>query len=110
MYARMIQVTTKPGQLRDCISALVDRGLPVLKQQYGFVDALALTSDTERDKFVGITIWKSKEDAEKYVNGPGRQVMESIKPLLQQEPTFGSFNLEASTTHNLGLARAASSR
>ena len=110
MYARMIQVTAKPGQLRECVSAFVDRGLPILKQQQGFVDAFALTSDTERDKFVGLSIWKSKEDAEKYVNGQGRQVMESIRPLLQQEPTFGSFNLEASTTHNIGIARAASSR
>jgi heme-degrading monooxygenase HmoA len=110
MYARMIQATAKPGQLRECVTALVDRGLPVLKQQQGFVDALALTSDTERDKVVGVTIWRSKEDAEKYVNGQGRQVMEFIRPLLQQEPTVGSFNLEASTTHNINIARAASQR
>ena len=110
MHARMIQVTAKPGQLRDCLSALVDRGLPLLKQQQGFVDALGLTSETERDKFVGITIWKSKEDAEKYLNGQGRQIVESIRPLLQQEPVFDTFNVEASTTHNIGIARAVSSR
>ena len=110
MYARLIQVTAKPGQLRECLSTLVDRGLPVLRQQQGFVDAFALTSDTERDKLVGITIWKSKDDAEKYGNGQGRQVIDSLRPLVQQEPTFGSFNLEVSTTHNIGLARAASQR
>jgi quinol monooxygenase YgiN len=110
MYARMIQVTAKPGQVKRCIDALVDRGLPVLKQQSGFVDALALTSETERDTFVGVTIWKSKEDAEKYVNGQGRQVLESIRPLIQKEPVFSGFNLEASTMHNVGIARAASSR
>jgi quinol monooxygenase YgiN len=110
MYARLIQATAKQGQLKDCVSAFVDRGIPVLKQQQGFVDAYALSSDTERDRFVGVSIWKSKEDAERYVNGPGRQLMESVKPLLQQEPAIGTFNLEASTTHNIGLARAASSR
>jgi|HubBroStandDraft_4_1064222.scaffolds.fasta_scaffold1384894_2 quinol monooxygenase YgiN len=110
MHARLIQVTTKPGHLKDCIKSLVEQGIPILKQQPGFVDAVALTSDTERDQFVGLTIWKSKEDAEKYVNGQARQVLESIKPFLQQEPAFRTFNLEASTVHNVGIARAATSR
>ena len=110
MYTRMIQLTTKPGHLKDCIKAMVEQGLPLLKQQPGFVDAVALTSDTERDQFVGVTIWKSREDAEKYVNGQARQVLESIRPILQHEPTFRSFNLEASTIHNIGIGRAASSK
>ena len=110
MYARMIEVTTKAGQLKDCIKAMVEQGLPLLKQQPGFVDAVALTSDTERDQFVGVTIWKSKEDAEKYGNGQSRQVLDSVRPILQHEPTFRSFNLEASTIHNIGIGRAASSK
>ena len=110
MYARMIEVTTKAGQLKDCIKAMVEQGLPLLKQQPGFVDAVALTSDTQRDQFVGLTIWKSREDAEKYVNGQARQVLDSIRPILQTEPTFRSFNLEASTVHNIGVGRAAASR
>jgi quinol monooxygenase YgiN len=109
MHARMIQLTAKPGQLKECIKALVDRGLPLLKQQSGFVDAVALTSETERDQLVGLTIWKSKEDAEKYANGTqGRQVLESLRPLLQHEPTIRTFNLEASTVHNIGIGRGAS--
>jgi heme-degrading monooxygenase HmoA len=110
MHARLIQVTTKPGHLKDCIKSLVEQGIPILKQQPGFVDVVGLTSDTERDQFVGLTIWKSKEDAEKYANGQARQVLDSIKPFLQQEPTFRTFNLEASTIHNVGIGRAASSR
>ena len=110
MHARMIQVTAKPGHVKDCIKAIVEQGLPLLKQQPGFVDAVALTSDTERDQFVGITFWKSREDAEKYVNGQARKELETIKPILQNEPTFGTFNLEASTIHTLGIGRAASSR
>jgi heme-degrading monooxygenase HmoA len=110
MYARMIQLTAKAGQLKDCIKAMVEQGVPLLKQQPGFVDAVALTSDTERDQFVGLTIWKSREDAEKYVSGQARQVLDSIRPILQTEPTFRSFNLEASTVHNIGVGRAAASR
>jgi Antibiotic biosynthesis monooxygenase len=110
MHARMILVTTKPGQVKDCVKTMVERELPLLKLQPGFVDAVALTSDTERDRFVGVTIWRSKEDAEKYANGQGRLVLGSIENLVQDEPIVHTFNLEASTIHNIGLARAASSR
>ena len=109
MYARMIQLTAKAGQLKDCIKAMVEQGLPLLKQQPGFVDAVALTSDTERDQFVGLTIWKSKEDADKYLGGQARQVLESIKPLLDGEPIFRTFNVEASVSLSVGVGRAASS-
>lgn len=110
MHARMIQVTTKPGHIKDCIKAMVEQGLPLLKQQPGFVDAVALTSDTEHDQFVGVTFWKSREDAEKYVNGQARRELDSIRLMLQHEPTFRTFNLEASTMHSIAIGRAASSR
>jgi len=111
MYARLIQLTAKPGQVKDCVRALVDQGLPLLKQQPGFVDAVALTSEAELDKFVGITFWKSREDAERYVGGQGRKELDSIRPILQNEPASGYYNLEASTIHSLGnVGRAASQR
>jgi len=108
MHARMIQVTTKQGHVKDCINALVEQGLPILKLQQGFIDAVALASDTERDQVLGVTIWRNKEDAEKYSNGQGRQVLDAIRPFLQQEPILRTYTMEVSTMHSIGLARAAS--
>jgi quinol monooxygenase YgiN len=109
MYARMIQLTAKSGQAKDLSKVMQERALPILKQQPGFVDALALNSDTEPNQFVGITIWNSKEDADKYLGGQARQILESIKPLLDGEPTFRTFNVEASVTLSVGVGRAATS-
>ena len=95
MYARMVQLTVKSGQGKDLTRAMQERTLPILKQQPGFVDALALNSDTEAKQFVAITIWKSKEDADNYVSGAAQQILEAIKPLLEGEPTFRTFNVEA---------------
>jgi quinol monooxygenase YgiN len=108
MYARLIQLSAKSGQSRDLSKAMQERVLPILKRQAGFVDAIALASDTERDQFVGISIWKSKEDAERYMAGQAPQILQSLKPLIQGEPTFRTFNVEASTSHNVGIARGAS--
>jgi len=109
MYARMIQLTAKSGQGKDLSKTMKERALPILKQQPGFVDALALSSDTEPNQFVGITVWKSKEDADKYLSGQARQVLESIKPLLEGEPIFRTFNVEASVALGAGVGRAATS-
>jgi hypothetical protein len=43
MHARLMQAKAKPGQVKEFVKALVERGLPILKQQPGFIDALALT-------------------------------------------------------------------
>jgi quinol monooxygenase YgiN len=109
MYARMIQMTAKSGQGKDLTKMMKERTLPILRQQPGFVDALGLSSDTEPNQFVGITIWNRKEDADKYLSGQARQVLESIKPLLEGEPTFRTFNVEASATLGGGVGLAASS-
>jgi hypothetical protein len=39
----LMQAKAKPGQVKEFVKALVERGLPILKQQPGFIDALALT-------------------------------------------------------------------
>ena len=109
MIARMVQVTTKPGQLQEFVKTMAERNLPILKQQPGFVDAVLLTSDTQPDQLVGIAIWKSKKDAEKYANGQGRQVLEAMRPLLQETPTIRTFTLAAATAYNIGIGHAASS-
>jgi len=109
MVARLVQVTTKPGQLQEFVKAMAEHNFVILKQQPGFVDAVVLTSDTRGDQLVGIAIWRSKEDAEKYARGQGREVLEAMRPLLQKMPTIRTFNLAASTAHNIGIAQAVSS-
>jgi len=109
MYARMVQFTAKQGQGKDVSKVMQERGLPTLKQQPGFIDALGLNSDTESNQFVAITIWKSKEDADKALASQGQQLLQSIRPLLEGDPSIRTFNVEASTMHNVGVSRAASS-
>jgi heme-degrading monooxygenase HmoA len=107
MFARMIQLVAKPGRGKELHKTLLERSLRVLKEQPGFIDAIALIPETEQDQFVGISIWKSKSDADKFMHGQGEHLMEFYKPLLQTDPTFRSFNVENSTIHETS-SRAAS--
>ena len=109
MIARLVQVTTKPGQLQEFVKAMAERNLPILQQQPGFVDALIFASDTQRDQLVGIAIWRSKQDAENYASGQGRGVLEAMRPLLQKMPTIRTFSLVASTAYDVEIGHAVSS-
>jgi len=106
MVARIAQVTAKPGQASNISQAARERLVPMLKQQAGFIDAVILNSESDPNEFVTITLYKSKEDAEKALQ-QGQQLRESIRPLLQGDPVFRTFNVEISTMHNLGITRAA---
>jgi quinol monooxygenase YgiN len=107
MFARMIQLAARPGRGKELTKVMTERSLTVLKQQPGFVQAIGLTPETEQDQFVGISIWNSKADADKFAQGQSQQLLESFKPLLQAEPTFRSFNVEGAATE-VASARAAS--
>ena len=91
MYARMIQLIAKSGQGKDLSKAMQERALPILKQQPGFVDVLALNSDTDPNQFVGITVWKSKEDADKYLGGQAQQVLAGCGKIVRKKQFLSSF-------------------
>lgn len=107
MFAGMIQLAAKQGRGKELSKLIMERSLTVLKQQPGFVEAIALTSENEQDQVVGISIWNSKVDADRFTQGPNRQLLESYKPLLQADPTFRSFNVEGTSTE-VASARGAS--
>jgi quinol monooxygenase YgiN len=108
MFARMIQLTAKPGRGEELNQTMGDRALSILRQQPGLVDAIALVSENDPDQFVGLSIWKSKADADKFQQGQSQQLLETFKPLLQGEPKFHSFNVASSTIQGASSARAAS--
>jgi hypothetical protein len=81
----------------------------MIKPQPGCVDVVALSSENDRNEVISIGFWKGKEDADKCPGGPAQQILQAVKPLLQGEPSFRSFNVEVSTAHDLGIGRAATS-
>jgi heme-degrading monooxygenase HmoA len=107
MFANMIQLSAKQGRGKELTKLMLEQSLSVLKQQPGFVEAIALTPETEQDQVVGISIWNSKADADRFTQGQSQQLLEFYRHMLQAEPKFRSFNVERTTTEAVS-ARAAS--
>jgi heme-degrading monooxygenase HmoA len=107
MFTRTVEVTTKPGKVRELTTLFNDKALPILKKQTGFVDETILVSDTEPNRGLAISFWDTKEDAERYDREQYPAIHEMMRHLLDAEPVVRTFNVDSSTTPKVAATKAA---
>ena len=104
MFARMVQISAKSGQGPNLSQHTRDRTINVLKQHHGFIDMVVLKSDTDPNQFAGISFWKNKKEAEKFLaSQQWQQLLLELRPMVQGDPVIRTFNVDASTMHNVGI-------
>ena len=101
MYIRVVEITSKSEKARELCHTIEDKILPILKKQHGFVDEAVMVSDTEPDRILAVSFWKSKEDAERYHKEQFPKIQEMLKPLADTEPTIRTFDVRISTAHRV---------
>jgi len=107
MYTRVVEITSKSGKARELCNFIEEKVVPILRKQTGFVDETVLVSDTETNQVIGLSVWNSKEDAERYHREQYPQINESLKHLLEAEPVIRTFDVQSSTTHRITARKAA---
>ena len=94
MFARALELTTRPGKLREVIRVLRGRVMPMLSAQPGFVEEFILASDAEPDRVVVLTLWTRHEHAEWSHRHYHSKIRQALDPLLEFEPVIRTFNVE----------------
>ena len=107
MFTRIVECRIRPEQRETANQTLRQQILPLLQKQTGFVDELALISETDPERLVAISLWKSKEDAERYQRETFPKVADTLKPLLKSSPKVETYNVEDSTIHRIAAGKAA---
>ncbi|MGI9103198.1 MAG: antibiotic biosynthesis monooxygenase family protein [Terriglobales bacterium] len=107
MFTRVVEIRTKQGKSRDFSNTLNEKVLPILRKQQGFVDEITLVSNTEPDRILALSFWKSEADAERYHREQFPTVTQVVSPLLETTPTVQLFNVDTSTTHHIAQGKAA---
>ncbi len=107
MIARMVEIRTKPGKAEELCHKVHQRVLTILEAQPGFIDEIVLVSETEADKVVALSFWKTKEDAASYSVELYAQIRELIEHQAHASPKVHTFNVETSTAHKIARGRAA---
>jgi quinol monooxygenase YgiN len=106
MFARVVELTVKKDKLNDLRTRLDSEILPLLRKQAGFTDELVLRSDGNPDRILAISLWNTREDAERYHRDQYPKIAEIMKPLLATDPTLQTFNVDVSTPHKISAKAA----
>jgi heme-degrading monooxygenase HmoA len=107
MFTRIVEISTKPGKSNEVANAIDEKVLPFLRQQPGFLDETVLTSETESNRVIGISFWKTKEDAERYSRDQFPKVNEILTDLIETTPMVRTFHVHTSTPHKISAGKAA---
>ena len=107
MFARFVEIKTKRGKAKELCHTIHQKVLATLRAQPGFVDEIVLISDTEADRVVAVSFWKTKEDAERYSRAHYAKVRELIRHQVHTAARVRPFSVETWTTHKIARGRAA---
>lgn len=106
MYTRIVETTSKHGKARELCHTIDDKVLPILRKQNGFVDELVMVSDREPNRVIAISLWKTKEDAQRYYREQFDNVKKTIQHLLEGAPDVRTFDVHTSTAHRVMAEKA----
>ncbi len=104
MFARVIEIKTKPGKAVELCHNIHDQVLSLLKAQPGFVDEIVLISETEEDKVLAVSFWATRKEEESYAHEHFKQVSEVIKQHAHAAPKVHKFLVDSSTAHHIAKA------
>ena len=100
MISRVVTCNVKPEKISPFRNALSTELLPRIQRQPGFVDALE-SIDTTTGQFVCTTLWRSREDVERYDKSLFPEVAQQLMPLVNGEPDIKTLTVENSTAHHI---------
>jgi quinol monooxygenase YgiN len=104
MYARSVSFHLKPGRAAEFTQLLDKNVVPVLRNQKGFQDEIALVAPGGADA-VGISVWDVKENAEAYARGAYAGVLKALEQVVEGTPRVETYEVASSTFHKIA-ARA----
>jgi heme-degrading monooxygenase HmoA len=107
MFTRVVEVQAKPGRAKELCNTIAEKALPILRNQPGFVDELVMVSNTQSDRVLAISIWKTLEDAERYNREQYPTINEMIQNQIATAPKVQTFTVNLSTSHRIAAGKAA---
>ncbi len=95
-FARKVEFSIKRGQEQEFNKIIEAKILPILQKQKGFQDVLVLTHGRYA---TGISLWDTRTDAESYEKTAYPNVLESLKPLIEDTPQVEVCEVPFTTLH-----------
>ena len=95
MFARNLTFEVKLEKREEFVKVVKDQVLPILKKQVGFLELLPFFQTKARvEKVLTITLWTTRQDAERYEREFYPRVLDIVKPFLDTPVEVSYSNLE----------------
>lgn len=110
MFARIVETIPKIEMLEkkdEILRVLKNEVLPIMRKQPGFLDFLPFTPEIKNERFISITLWADKKDAERYEREAFPKVQEILKPYLAIPMTVRNYTVETTLCEHFEKAMAA---
>jgi len=110
MFARIVETIPKIEVLEkkeEILRVLKNEVLPILKKQPGFLEILPFTPEIKNERFISITLWVEKKDAERYEREAFPRVQEIMKPHLAAPVTVRNYTVETTICEHFEKALVA---
>lgn len=95
MFARTLAFEVKLEKKEEFVNVVKDQVLPILRKQVGFLELLPFFQEKMRkEKVFTISLWTTRQDAQRYEREFYPKVLEILKPFLTTPVEVNYSNLE----------------
>jgi hypothetical protein len=84
MFTSVVECILKPHEKDHFDELLRGRILRHLRKDSGFVDLLAIASDSRGERMLAVTVWRTRADADRYEIAHLAELVTILKPLVVQ--------------------------
>jgi hypothetical protein len=107
MFARILDFEVKLEKKEEFVKIVKNQVLPILKKQTGFLEILPFFPEKMREKVFTISLWTTKQDAERYERELYPKVFDILKPFMNTPVEVNYYTLEATLCEHFVEALAA---
>ncbi len=110
MFARIVESIPKIEMLEkkdEIVRVLKNQVLPLMRKQPGFLEFLPFTPEIKNERFISVTLWAEKKDAERYERELFPEVQAIMKPYLAVPMTVRNYTVETTLCEHFEKALAA---
>jgi quinol monooxygenase YgiN len=108
MFARILDFNVKLEKKEEFVKVMKNQVLPILKKQTGFLEILPFFPEKmKEDKWFTISLWATKQDAERYEREFYPKVFDILKPFLSTPVQVNYYTLETTLCEHFIEALAA---
>ena len=107
MFARIVELFPRIEKKNELLKLVRTDVMPILKKQPGFLEILPFVPEVENERFVVITLWAEKRDADRYVREVFPKISDMIRPYLLSPIASRHYVVETSLCPHFTEALAA---